>query len=116
MFFHIWLTMQMIGLVISPFAVRYALDLISDDFTIFLKTTKSFPFAFSDYEFYGGPDHPEGWFDWDEIYNYYDENFDIDVFKEKNVRHDINKMLKLYRFLGIIKRKCYHNHDIYRVR
>lgn len=114
MFFQIWLTMQMIGLVISPFAVRYALDIISDDFTSFLKTTKDLPFVY-DYD-YCGPCHPEGWFDFDEIYKYYDENFDIDIFKEKNVRHDINKMLKLYRFLGIVERKCYNNHDIYRVR
>lgn len=114
MFFQIWLKMQLIGLVISPFVVRYALDVIGDDFTSFLKTTKDLPFAHS-YD-YCGPDHPDGWFDFDEIYNYYDENFDIDIFKEKNIRQDINKMLKLYRFLGIIERKCYHNHDIYRVR
>lgn len=114
MFFQIWLEMQMIGLVISPFVVRYALDIISDNFTAFLKTTKDLPFV-NDYE-YCGPDHPEGWFDWAEIYNYYDENFDIDVFKVKNIRQDINKMLKLYRFLGIIERKFYHSHNIYRVR
>lgn len=114
MFFQIWLTMQMIGLVISPFAVRYALDIISDDFTSFLKTTKDLPFVHA-YD-YCGPCHPEGWFDFDEIYKYYDENFGIDIFKEKNIRQDINKMLKLYRFLGIVERKCYNNHDIYRVR
>lgn len=96
MFFQIWLTMQMIGLVISPFAVRYALDLIDNDFTSFLKTTKTLPFV-NDYD-YCGPCHPEGWFDFDEIYNYYDENFNIDIFKEKNIRQNINKLLKLYRF------------------
>lgn len=114
MFFQIWLTMQAIGAIVSPFVVRYALDIIGDDFTSFLKTTKNLPFAHS-YD-YCGPDHPDGWFDFDEIYNYYDENFDIDIFKEKNIRQNIHKILNLYRFLGIIKRKCYHNHDIYRVR
>ena len=104
MFFQIWLTMQAIGAIVSPFVVRYALDIIGDDFTSFLKTTKNLPFAHS-YD-YCGPDHPDGWFDFDEIYNYYDEN----------IRQNIHKILNLYRFLGIIKRKCYHNHDIYRVR
>lgn len=114
MFFQIWLTMQAIGAIISPFVVRYVLDIMDDDFNSFLKTTKDLPFV-NDYE-YCGPDHLEGWFDWDEIYNYYDENFDIDVFKEKYIRRNINKILSLYRFLGIIERKCYHNHDVYRVR
>ncbi len=114
MFFQIWLTMQAIGAIVSPFVVRYALDVIGNDFTSFLKITKNLPFAHS-YD-YCGPDHPDGWFDFDEIYNYYDENFDIDIFKEKNIRQNIHKLLNLYRFFGIIERKCYHNHDIYRVR
>jgi len=114
MFFQIWLTIQVIGAIITPFVVGYAIDIIDDDFNSFLKITKDLPFAHS-YD-YCGPDHPDGWFDFDEIYNYYDENFDIDIFKEKNIRQNIHKLLNLYRFFGIIERKCYNNHDIYRVR
>ena len=47
MFFQIWLTMQAIGAIVSPFVVRYALDIIDDDFMSFLKTTKDLPFAHS---------------------------------------------------------------------
>lgn len=115
MFFKIWLAMQMIGFAVSPFVIIYMLDLKDEYLIEFLNASKTFSEEINDDMI--NPNHPAGWFDSVALERWFDEKYNISIWGEDSgfYRQQLWKTINIYKRCGLIERKCYWNHYIYRV-
>lgn len=118
MFINVFMAWQLASIVVVPFAVAWARNLKDEYLIDFLNASKTFPEAHNIDEFYVTPHHPAGWFDDTALENWFSEKYNIDLWSKDShfYYEEMMKTINIYRKCGLIERKCYWNHYIYRVR